>query len=100
LQKWFLAFYLISQEHLKTNATELSRIIQVTYKTGWLILHKIRHAMGQADELIPLSGHVFVTSAVYGTRPFSHSFARLPQESLALVGASMTLEAKTHLFFI
>jgi hypothetical protein len=87
--KWFLALYLISQESLKTNATELSRIIQVTYKTGWLILHKIRHAMGEADAEVQLSGHVSVTSAIYGTQPNSHTFARLPQESPALVGASM-----------
>ena len=89
LHKWFLALYLISQETLKTNATELSRIIQVTYKTGWLILHKIRHAMGEADDAVPLYGQVSVTSAIYGKRPFSHSFARLPHESPVLVGASM-----------
>jgi hypothetical protein len=71
------------------NATELSRIIQVTYKTAWLIMHKIRHAMGEADAAVQLSGHVSVTSAIYGTQPFSHSFALLPQESMALVGASM-----------
>jgi hypothetical protein len=89
LLKWFLALYLISRENLKTNATELSRIIQVTYKTGWLILHKIRHAMGKADAEVQLSGHVSVTSAIYGTQPNSHTFARLPQESPALVGASV-----------
>jgi hypothetical protein len=89
LRKWLLALYLISQETLKTNATELSRILQVTYKTGWLILHKIRHAMGEADADIQLSGHVSVTSAIYGTQPNSHTFTRLPQESPALVGVSM-----------
>jgi hypothetical protein len=89
LRKWLLALYMISQESLKMNATELSRIIQVTYKTGWLILHKIRHAMGEADADVQLSGHVSVTSAIYGTQPNSHSFARLSQESPALVGASM-----------
>jgi transposase-like protein len=89
LRKWFLALYLISQESLKTNATGLSRIIQVTYKTGWLMLHKIRHAMGEADADVQLSGDVSVTSAIYGTRPYSHTFSRLPQESTALVGASM-----------
>lgn len=89
LHKWFLALYLISQESIKTNATELSQIIQVTYKTGWLMLHKIRHAMGKADDEVPLYGHVSVTSAIYGKRPFSHSFARLPYETPVLVGASM-----------
>jgi hypothetical protein len=90
LRKWFLALYLISQETLKTNAIELSRIIKVTYKTGWLILHKIRHAIGELDANVLLSGHVSVTSAVYGTPPFSYSFDRLPQESPVLVGASMS----------
>jgi hypothetical protein len=89
LRKWFLALYLLSQETLQINATELSRIIQVTYKTSWLILHKIRYAIGEVDAVVPLCGHVSVTSAVYGTQPYSHSFSRLPQESPALVGASM-----------
>jgi hypothetical protein len=89
LRKWFLALYLISQETLRTNATELSRIIEVTYKTGWLIMHKIRHAMGEADADVQLCGHVSVTSAIYGKLPNSHSFTRLPHESPALVGASM-----------
>jgi hypothetical protein len=94
LLKWFLALYLISQDTLKTNAIELSRIIQVTYKTGWLILHKIRHAMGEADADVQLSGHVSVTSAIYGTQPNSHTFTRLPQETPALVGASMSNQLK------
>jgi transposase-like protein len=89
LRKWFLALYLLSQETLRINATELSRIIQVTYKTSWLILHKIRHAIGEADAEVPLCGHVSVTSAIYGTPLYNHSFTRLPQESPALVGASM-----------
>jgi transposase-like protein len=93
LRKWFLALYLISQEKLKTNATELSRMIQVTYKTGWLILHKIRHAMGEADAEVHLTGHVSVTSGIYGTPPYSHSYTRLPQESPVLIGASMNIHA-------
>jgi hypothetical protein len=89
LRKWLLAIHLISHETLQINAKELCQIIQVTYKTAWLIMHKIRHAIGKADANIQLSGHVSVTSAVYGTPPYSHSFERLPQESPALVGASM-----------
>jgi hypothetical protein len=89
IHKWLLAIDLISREDLKINAIELSRIIQVTYKTSWLMMHKIRHAMGEADAQVQLTGNVAVTSAIYGTKPFSHSFALLPQESPAFVGASM-----------
>ncbi|HEY0826882.1 MAG TPA: IS1595 family transposase [Bacilli bacterium] len=89
LRKWFLALYLLSQENIKTNAIELSRIIHVGYKTGWLIAHKIRHAMGKADAEVQLTGDVNITSAIYGHPSNSHSFDRLPQESPALVGATM-----------
>jgi transposase-like protein len=89
LLKWFMAFYLISQETVRINATELSRIIQVTYKTSWLLLHKIRFAMGKADANVPLCGQVAVNSAIYGKRRYIYSFDRLPHESPALIGASM-----------
>ncbi|HEY0826740.1 MAG TPA: IS1595 family transposase [Bacilli bacterium] len=89
LRKWFVALFLLSQDTIKTNATELSRIINVTYKTGWLILQKIRYAIGQADANVSLSGLVSVTGAIYG-QPYNPTFNRHPQETPALIGASMS----------
>jgi transposase-like protein len=45
LKKWFSAIRLMSQD--KISALKLSQAISVTYKTAWLMLHKIRRAMEQ-----------------------------------------------------
>ncbi|HEY0827414.1 MAG TPA: hypothetical protein VGE40_04930, partial [Bacilli bacterium] len=53
------------------------------------ILQKIRYAIGQADANVSLSGLVSVTGAIYG-QPYNPTFTRHPQETPALVGASMS----------
>lgn len=88
LRKWFMAFFLISRTECGTSAVELSRTISVTYKTAWLILRKIRHAISEADGRSLLSGIVRVNGAVYG-RPHNPSWYHHPQEHPLLIGASM-----------
>ncbi|MFC5703576.1 transposase [Cohnella faecalis] len=70
LTRWFQAIYLLSQP-AGISATRLSEIIQVTYKTAWLIAHKIRHAISQADNCEPLEGIVQVGHAHYGYSGYS-----------------------------
>jgi transposase-like protein len=59
LLKWFRAIYWLSHQPY-TNALQLSRIIEVTYKTSWLICHKIREAMTRAESERFLTGLVHV----------------------------------------
>ena len=66
LHKWFTALWLVSRSDIGIHAVRLSSIIQVTYKTAWLMLHKIRVTMGRADSLRPLSGKVHGIVAFYG----------------------------------
>jgi transposase-like protein len=87
LYKWLLAIFLVSRTDEGTTATGLSSLIQVTYKTAWLILHKIRSMIQNSDTQNPLSGSVRIHSAIYG-RPFNPSVHRHPQEHLLLVGSS------------
>ena len=56
LSKWFTAISLISYRYV--SALFLSRVIGVTYKTAWLMLHKIRDAMTAAVEGELLTGLV------------------------------------------
>lgn len=63
LLKWFQAILLHSRPG-GINAVQLSGAIKVTYKTAWLICHKIRYAMSQADARTLLSGIVRVTDAI------------------------------------
>ena len=47
LRKWFMAMYLISSHKKGISSVQLAQDIQVTQKTAWFILHKIRHLYGQ-----------------------------------------------------
>ncbi len=73
------------------SAVRLSSIIGTTYKTAWLICHKIRHAMSQADQKELLSGLVRINFAQYG-RPYNPTVFRHPQEQPLLIGATMSAQ--------
>lgn len=82
LTRWFQAMYLLAQPS-GISATRLAEIIQVTYKTAWLIAHKIRRAMRQADTERQLEGNVRIQRTYYGYLCFQD--ARHP----ILIGAEL-----------
>ncbi|MEW9669369.1 transposase [Ammoniphilus sp. 3BR4] len=88
LRKWLTALFLVSHDLCGISALKLSKIINVTYKTAWLMLHKIRHAMSDADASILLSGLVHVNDACYG-KPYNSTWNKHPQEHPLLVGATL-----------
>ncbi|MFM9281891.1 IS1595 family transposase, partial [Paenibacillus jiagnxiensis] len=61
LTKWFQALELFLLPD-GISAMRLSQVIQVTYKTAWSMLHKIRHAIGEFDARELLCGDVKVNS--------------------------------------
>ncbi|MDR6881644.1 IS1595 family transposase [Bacillus sp. 3255] len=87
LRKWFAALFLVSCSEEGASAVKLSHIIQVTYKTAWLILHKIRSLIHLWDAQTPLTGTVIINSAIYG-RPYNPTVRKHPQEHLLLLGSS------------
>ncbi|WP_178023282.1 transposase [uncultured Paenibacillus sp.] len=68
LLKWFQALELFLLPD-GISAMRLSQVIRVTYKTAWLMLHKIRHAVGEFDALELLNGDVKVNCDRYGANP-------------------------------
>lgn len=82
LTRWFQAMFLMAQPG-GISAIRLAEIVQVTYKTAWLIAHKIRHAMQQANSQRRLEGTVRIQCAFYGY--FSYFDARQP----LIIGATM-----------
>ncbi|MFD0670350.1 transposase [Cohnella sp. GCM10027633] len=83
---WFQAFYLHTLPE-GISAVRLMEIIDTTYKTAWLICHKIREAMKEADANERLCGIVHINCAQYG-RPYNPTVYRHPQEQPLLIGAS------------
>ncbi|TFE31745.1 transposase [Cohnella luojiensis] len=93
---WFQAIFLHAAPE-GTSAIRLASIIGSTYKTAWLICHKIRHAMSSSQSEELLSGLVRVNWGVYG-RPHNPTIYRHPQEQPLLAGASIDKNDQiTHL---
>lgn len=66
LVKWFWAIYLVSQDKGGVSAMRLAKQLELGYKTAWLMLHKIRNAMGQRDSRYTLSGFIEMDDAFFG----------------------------------
>lgn len=67
LRKWFLAMYLISSHKKGISSCQLARDINVTQKTAWFILHKVRTLFRQYDTPA-LSGEIELDEMYLGGR--------------------------------
>ena len=63
IQKWLLAIALISEAKKGISAMQISRNLDITYKTAWSICHKIRKAMKQTPDF--LAGLAFEMDETY-----------------------------------
>ncbi|WP_068609620.1 transposase [Paenibacillus swuensis] len=94
LYKWFQAIFLLSHPAANINATKLSQIISVTYKTAWLILHKLRDAIHQADLQIVLTQAVKVNAGIYNKPLFTSTPYILPGEQPFIGAASVNQQGE------
>ena len=63
---WFLAMYLMTQSKNAVSALELKRQLGVSYKTAWLIKHKLLQTMLLREEPRRLDGRVEIDDAYLG----------------------------------
>ncbi|MFD2332204.1 hypothetical protein ACFSR7_23350 [Cohnella sp. GCM10020058] len=85
LRHWFRAMQWLAEE---TTSVELAEILDVTYKTAWLIGHKLRDALPIEAEEQKLRGSVAVTGGIYGWRCFS-SLVTEPTDQPIVIGAEI-----------
>jgi len=91
LTSWFRAIQLHASP-AGVNALQLSKIISVTYKTAWLLAHKIRHAMSQTEAKQLLTGLVKLTTVIYCRQNYGEYTLKNwhPREQSLLVGGSQS----------
>lgn len=65
LWKWFLAIYLITESKKGISANQISRTLELPYKTAWYLCHRIRAAMA-ASKTGTLKGIVEVDETYVG----------------------------------
>jgi transposase-like protein len=90
LLRWYMAMFLLARPGVGITAVALSKAIRVTYKTAWLMLHKIRHAISQADASVRLSGTVRINYDVYGRPDWYYITQRYPKEQPLFTGGTVT----------
>lgn len=66
LSRWFLAMQLLTQSKNNVSALELMRQIGVSYRTAWLLKHKIMEAMRVREDPRELDGRVEMDDAYLG----------------------------------
>ena len=91
LTLWFLAMYLLTQNKNAISALALKRQLGVSYKTAWLLKHKLMQAMSQRDARYRLSGRVEIDDAYLGGERAGHIYGgRKPANKTAFVAAVQT----------
>lgn len=90
LVKWFQALFMMQAG---ISAKLLAELIQVTYKTAWLINHKLRHAIQVYDESRLLRGELQLYGDFYARPVMNSLFESLGQrDQPAVAGASVSAE--------
>ncbi|MGZ9583472.1 transposase [Paenibacillus marinisediminis] len=92
LVKWITTIWLVSQHHMTINAVQLSSIIQVTYKTAWSMLHKVRSVISAIDSDSPLEGTVQGVVEYHAKPPFRALYELSSREIPLIVAASVSLD--------
>ena len=94
LRIWFWTLFLVAHDKRGVSALALARELDVSYKTAWLLLHKIRHAMHSQDEHYVLSGIVEMDETYFGGPGEDPKRGRGTNKTPALVALSLRPDGK------
>lgn len=78
LHLWFLAIYLVANDKGGISALRLEKKLGVNHNTAYLLLQKLRTAMGDRDENLTLAGYIELDEAFFGGRSPTKSEGKSP----------------------
>lgn len=90
LSRWFLALQLLTQSKNNVSALELMRQLGVSYRTAWLLKHKIMEAMRVREQRRELDGRVEMDDAYLGGERSGGKVGRGSENKVAFVAAVQT----------
>lgn len=94
LDIWFLAIYLTAHDKRGISAKKLEQDLDVSYPTAWLMLHKIRKAMGDRDKKYHLAGIVELDDAYFGSPTEGGKRGRGTDKTQAIIGLSLDQQGR------
>jgi len=90
LTRWFLAMQLLTQAKNNVSALELMRQIGVSYRSAWLVKHKIMEAMRLREDRRELDGRVEMDDAYLGGERSGGKAGRGSENKVPIVAAVQT----------
>ena len=90
LSRWFLAMQLLTQSKNNVSALELMRQLGVSYRTAWLLKHKIMEAMRVREDRRELAGRVEIDDAYLGGELSGGTPGRGSENKVPFVAAVQT----------
>lgn len=90
LSRWFLAMQLLTQSKNNVSALELMRQLGVSYRTAWLIKHKVMEAMRVREGGRELDGRVEIDDAYFGGELSGGTPGRGSENKVPFVAAVQT----------
>jgi ribosomal protein L37AE/L43A len=90
LTTWFLGMYLLSQTKTGMSALELHRHLGVSYRTAWLLKHKLMRVMFEQERERRLDGLVQVDDAFLGGERTGGKRGRGSENKVPLIAAVQT----------
>lgn len=94
LRKWFLAIYLFTHDKRGISAAQLARTVGLTGSAAWLMLQKLRKAMGDRDTNYYLDGIVEMDDAFFGAPGKDGKRGRGTEKTPAIVALSLNEEGE------
>jgi transposase-like protein len=92
LTSWFLAMQLLTQSKNNVSALELKRHLGVSYRSAWLLKHKILEGMRLAEADRQLTGRVEIDDAYLGGQRSGGKAGRGSENKVPFVAAVQTTE--------
>jgi ribosomal protein L37AE/L43A len=92
LRLWFLALQLLTQAKNNVSALELERQLGVSYRSAWLMKHKICEAMRLREDARELAGRVEIDDALLGGELPGGKAGRGSQNKVPFVAAVPTTD--------
>ena len=92
LRKWFLSMYLMTQSKNAISSLELKRQLGVSYKTAWMMKHKLLEVMVQREAPRTLEGRVEIDDAYLGGERTGGKRGRGSENKVPFVAAVETLQ--------
>lgn len=92
LTSWFLAMHLLTQSKNNVSALELGRHLGVSYKTAWLLKHKVMEVMRLREDSRQLTGRVEIDDAYLGGERAGGKRGRGSENKVPFIAAVQTTE--------